>query len=148
MNAAAVPLTLAILAGGLIALQAPTNAVLARAAGSPVTAAFISFLVGSAALGVMALLLPSRQDAPGFSGLPWYIWIGGFYGAFFVAVAAYGAPRIGIGVLLVAAIAGQLLMAVALDHFGALGLPKHPASMTRIAGVALVFLGALLVRRG
>jgi transporter family-2 protein len=63
-------------------------------------------------------------------------------------VAAFGAPRIGVGPLLTAAIAGQLVGAVVLDHFGLLGLARQPVSMEKIAGVALVLLGAWLVRRG
>ena len=39
-----------VLAGGFIALQAPINATLGRAVGSPIAAASISFAVGTAAL--------------------------------------------------------------------------------------------------
>ena len=79
--------------------------------------------------------------------MPWYAWIGGFYGAFFVAVAAFAAPRVGIGVLLTAAVAGQLAAALVLDHYGLLGLAKHPVTITRAAGFLLVVAGAALVRR-
>ena len=74
--------------------------------------------------------------------------IGGLYGAFFVAVAAFGAPRIGVGPLLTAAIAGQLLAAILLDHYGLLGLSRQPVNVEKIAGVVLVLIGAWLVRRG
>jgi transporter family-2 protein len=80
--------------------------------------------------------------------VPWYAWLGGLYGAFFVGVAAFAAPRIGVGVLLTAAVAGQLAAAVVLDHYGLLGLARHPISVTRVAGVLLVFAGAWLVRAG
>jgi len=50
MNAAALPLALAVIAGLFIAIQAPTNAILGKASGSPVVAAFISFVVGTLAL--------------------------------------------------------------------------------------------------
>ena len=147
MPGAAIPLTLAIIAGALMALQAPTNALLARAAGSPVTAALISFLVGSAALAAFVAIGSPRLAAADLRGLPWYIWAGGLYGAFFVAVAAFAAPRLGVGVLLTAVVAGQLSAAVLLDHYGLLGLARHPVGPTRLAGLALVLLGAILVRR-
>jgi bacterial/archaeal transporter family-2 protein len=35
-----------------------------------------------------------------------------------------------------------------LDHFGLIGLPRQPASAARVAGLALVVAGAILVRRG
>ncbi len=53
MNAASLTLVLALLAGVLMAVQAPTNALLGKASGSPVVAAFISFVVGTVALGAL-----------------------------------------------------------------------------------------------
>jgi transporter family-2 protein len=38
-------------------------------------------------------------------------------------------------------------MALLLDHFGALGLPREPINLGRIAGAALVVAGVILVRR-
>lgn len=145
-----VPLTilLAVAAGALTAVQPPTNAMLARALGSPVSAALVSFLVGSVALALLVVLAPARPDGTAVRALPWYAWVGGLYGAFFVAVAAFAAPRIGVGMLVVALVAGQLAMAVLLDHFGALGLAKQPLGWARVAGLLLVIAGAVLVRRG
>ena len=148
MNAAALPLSLALLGGFLIAVQAPTNAMLAKASGSPVVAAFISFLVGTIALGVVAAGTSGKLFAPEFKGLPWYAWLGGLYGAIFVAVLAFAAPKIGVASALTAAIAGQLVAALILDHFGLLGLNAQPATLERIGGVALVLAGVVLVRRG
>ena len=148
MNAATVTLVLALIAGFLMAVQAPTNAILGKASGSPVVAAFISFVVGTLALGAVAAGTSGRFLAPELKAVPWYAWLGGFYGAFFVAIAAFGAPKIGVGPLLTAAIGGQLIGAILLDHFGMLGLSRQPVSLEKVAGVALVLFGAWLVRRG
>ena len=147
MNAATLTILLAVVAGALMAIQAPTNAMLSRPLDSPITAAFLSFLVGTVALGLLAWLLPSRPDAAGVRALPWYVWLGGLYGAFFVAMAAFGAPRVGVGVLLTAVVAGQLGMAVLLDHYGLLGLDRNPINLQRVAGLLLVLGGVVLVRR-
>jgi transporter family-2 protein len=148
MNSAALPLALAVIAGIFIAIQAPTNAILGKASGSPVVAAFISFVVGMVALGAMVAATSGRVFAPELKGVPWYAWAGGLYGAFFVAMAAFAAPRIGVATMLTAAVAGQIFAALALDHFGLLGLARQPISLERIGGAALVLLGAVLVRRG
>ena len=148
MNAASIPLALAVIAGVLMSVQAPTNAILGKASGSPVVAAFISFLVGTVALGAVVAAGSGRLLAPELRSVPWYAWLGGLYGAFFVAIAAFGAPRIGVGPLLTAAIAGQLIGAVMLDHYGLIGLARQPLSVEKIAGVVLVLVGAALVRRG
>lgn len=147
MNSAALPLSLAVVAGILIAIQAPTNALLGKASGSPIVAAFISFVVGTLALGAIVAASSDRLFAPELRSVPWYAWIGGLYGAFFVAMAAFAAPRIGVATLLTAAIGGQVLAALVLDHYGLLGLGRQPINVERVAGALLVLVGAVLVRR-
>ncbi len=137
----------AFLAGMFIAVQAPTNALLSRGLGSPVNAAFVSFLVGSLALATVALALGVRPGPGAMRALPWYAWMGGLYGAVFVAVAAFAAPRMGVTYFLMVGIAGQLVMALLLDKFGAFGVPRVDISAMRLAGVMLVVAGAFLVRR-
>lgn len=141
------PVMLVFFAGGMIAIQAPTNAMLARAGGSPVLAALISFAVGTAALLAAWLVSGNRPGTAPFAGLPWYAWIGGLYGAIFVAIAAYAAPKIGLASLITIGIAGQIAMALWLDHTGALGLPREPVNLGRLLGAALVLAGVVLVRR-
>jgi bacterial/archaeal transporter family-2 protein len=148
MNPAAMlPILLVLAAGGMIALQAPTNAILSRAGGSPVVAALISFAVGTVALLLVWLASGNRPRAAAFAGLPPYAWFGGAYGALYVAVAAYAAPRLGLAALITIGIAGQIAIALLLDQFGALGLPREPINLGRIAGALLVIAGVVLVRR-
>lgn len=141
------PVLLVFIAGAMVAAQAPTNAMLAKAGGSPVLAALISFVVGTIALFIVWLGSGNRPGTAAFAGLPWYAWIGGLYGAVFVGVAAYAAPRIGVASLITVGIAGQIAMALLLDHFGALGLTREPINVGRIAGALLVIAGVVLVRR-
>jgi transporter family-2 protein len=142
-----IPILLVFFAGGMVALQAPTNSMLAKAGGSPILAALISFTVGTTALLVVWLMSGNRPGTTAFAGLPWYAWIGGLYGAVFVAVAAYAAPKIGLATLITVGIAGQIAMALWMDHIGALGLPREPINLRRIGGALLVLAGVVLVRR-
>lgn len=136
-----------VLAGGATALQAPTNAKMMGAVGSPVNAAFVSFAVGTAALGILALILQAKPDMNAARALPWYAWVGGLYGAIFVVAAAWGVPRLGVALTITLMVAGQLLIGLILDHFGAFGTPAHPINLGRMAGVALVVAGVVMVRR-
>jgi len=136
-----------LLAGAATALQGPTNAKLVTAVGSPLNAAFVSFAVGTVALGVLAMILQARPDVGAMKALPWWAWMGGLYGCAFVVSAAWGVPRLGVATTITVMIAGQLLLSLALDHFGALGVEKQPLSLGRIVGVALVIGGVVLVRR-
>ena len=137
----------ALVSGMCVALQAPTNAMLGRAAGSPINAALISFAVGTLALLAAALALGVRPSGAGLRGLPFHAWTGGLYGAFFVAAAVFAAPRIGLAFYIALLIGGQLATALLLDHFGALGLERQPISLTRIVGVFAILGGVLLIRR-
>ncbi len=138
---------LMLVGGAFLALQAPTNAKLATAVGSPVNAALISFLVGSAGLALAALVLQVKPDPGAARALPWWAWVGGLYGAVLVAATAFAAPKIGVAAALTLLVAGQFVTAVALDHFGAMGLPARPVSLPKIAGLVLIAAGVLLVRR-
>lgn len=145
---AALAILAVILAGGATALQAPTNARLMTAVGSPINAAFVSFAVGTAVLGMLALMFQTRPDMAAARGLPWYAWIGGVYGVIFVIAATWAVPRMGVATTITLMVAGQLMVSLLLDHFGALGVPRQPISWGRVGGVALVIAGVLLARRG
>lgn len=138
---------LVLIAGAMTAAQPPTNAILARESGSVLFAALLSFSVGTLALIAAVLATQPRLALAPLGQVPWYAWLGGFYGAFFVAVSAFAAPRLGVASLITIGIAGQLLAALALDHFGAFGIPRAEISPGRVLGVLLVIAGVVLVRR-
>lgn len=147
MNPSLLAMIAVVLGGAATALQAPTNAKMMTAVGSPVNAAFVSFAVGAAALGILAAILQTRPDMAASRALPWYVWVGGLYGAIFVVAAAWAVPRLGVATTIILMVAGQLLLSVGLDHFGAMGMPKQPISWGRVAGVLMVLGGVLMVRR-
>ena len=138
---------LALAAGICIPTQAGINTQLSFWTRSPVLAATISFLIGSLAL--LGYALATRLPLPAWRSAleqPWWLWSGGILGAFFVAVTIYLAPRLGATNMLAWVLAGQMLAALALDHFGALGYPLHPLSLGRAVGVLLLIGGAFMVR--
>lgn len=147
MNPSLFAMMAVVFGGAATALQAPTNARMMTAVGSPVNAAFVSFAVGTAALGILAVVLQTRPDMAASRALPWYAWVGGLYGAIFVVAAAWGVPKLGVATTITLMVAGQLMLSLVLDHFGVMGVPKQPLNLSRVAGVALVLAGVLLVRR-
>lgn len=147
MSAPVLAALIVLLSGTLLSVQAPLNAALSRAVGSPVNAALISFLVGTLALSVVAGAMRAEPNLSAVRTLPWWAWCGGLCGAVFVAGAAYAAPRIGVATMLTLGIASQLLAAIVIDHLGALGVAQRAVSAGRVLGVLLVIAGAVLVRR-
>ena len=148
MNPTALAIAAVIIGGALTALQGPTNARLAGAVASPVNAALISFAVGTVALMILAAALQTKPDMAATRALPLSAWLGGLYGAVFVVAAAYAVPRLGVATTIVLMVAGQMLLSLVLDHFGFMGVPKQPITLTRLAGVAMLIGGVLLVRKG
>jgi transporter family-2 protein len=141
---AAVALT--AVAGGLVALQAPINSGLGKAVGTW-AAASISFLVGTAALLLIAAINHSDVHLGGTSGLTWYYFTGGLLGAAYVTTVLVSVRTLGAGGVTAATIAGQLSTAVVIDRLGILGLSQKPLSLARIVGVVLLALGVFLIVR-
>jgi transporter family-2 protein len=76
---------------------------------------------------------------------PVYATTGLFAVAYLLGIS-YGAPRIGIALFVAGVMVGQLAGALAYDHAGVFGLDERHISATRVAGLAVVFAGALIVR--
>ena len=139
---------LAIIAGMAMPTQATVNSKLAESVNSPILAAFISFLVGTIALFIYILLTGiSLSDLSASKYAPPVAWIGGFLGAFFVAVMATAVPRIGVALAFSLAIGGQMLVTLLIDHFGWLGVPEKPLNLWRVLGAALITVGVILIRK-
>jgi len=109
-------------------LQAGINGQLARQLSSVMGAALLSFAVGTLAL---LCVVAAQRDLPALQtlkGLSWWHWSGGLLGAFFIATAAFAAPRTGALLFMALVLAGQLCMALLLDHFGWAGFRPAPLS--------------------
>ena len=141
-------LLVALCAGAMMPVQAGINSQLARWMGHPVIAALVSFIVGTIALLVYCLFLRPSLPAWGTLGqTPWWVWIGGLLGAFFVAVAAAFAPKLGAGVFVSLTIAGQMLVSLALDHYGVIGFAERQVNGWRLVGATMIIVGVVLIRR-
>ena len=141
-------LGMALIAGAMLPLQAGINGQLARQLPNTLSAALISFLVGSIGLLALVLLNRTMPSLAALRGLSWWHWSGGLLGAFYIGVAAFAGPRIGALLFMVLILAGQLSMAVLLDHNGWAGFREAPVTTGKIAGLLLIVGGVWLIRRG
>jgi bacterial/archaeal transporter family-2 protein len=140
-------LVLAFVAGVMIPFQVGVNARLAHFVGGPIRAAFVSFVVGTIALLIVTLIVWRPLPSGGrLAGAPWWAWIGGLLGAFYVAMSVVTGPRLGAAALIAAVVAGQALGSVVIDQFGWVGFREQHISPGRVVGMALVLGGVALVR--
>jgi transporter family-2 protein len=138
----------AMLVGLVLPVQAGVNAQLRLSLGHPITTAFVSFLIGTVALGLLLFL--ARVPLPGpraAAPAPGWAWVGGLLGAGYIAAAVVLAPRLGAATLIASVVTGQMLGSLVLDHFGWVGFAQHPVSLPRLAGALLVVAGVALIRR-
>ena len=138
---------MALALGAVLPMQAAINSRLAKTAGSPVMAAFISFAVGTIAL--MIYLIMSGQFKFGFvsSQPPWWIWTGGLLGTFFVAGIVCVLPKLGVVLSFSLVLAGQMFIAILFDQFGWLGVAVREISPGKIIGAVLLIVGVVLIRK-
>jgi bacterial/archaeal transporter family-2 protein len=144
-----VSIILALVLGAGLSTQVGVNASLRSALGHPVYAAIVNFSVGLTVL--VALTLAARIGRPPAGAIArtsWWMYFGGVIGSMYVFGVIVLAPRLGAAVLMSLVVTGQLLAALLLDHFGALGFPRHTISPVRAVGAFLLVMGVVLVRRG
>jgi transporter family-2 protein len=141
-------LPFSILIGFSLASQAGVNAQLRLALHSPIQAAFISFLIGTILLGIIAFLQGGAWFKPNaLATVPWWAWLGGLFGAFNIAMSVFLAPKLGATVLTISIVCGQIIASLALDQNGWLGYPKISITPSRIIGALFVILGMLLIAK-
>ena len=138
-------LAFAVVAGAFLPLQAGVNATLARFVGGPVRASFVSFGIGALVLlAVVVLFYRSEHSRVGHA--PWWAWVGGALGAFYVTSTVVVPPRVGAAAFFGILVAAQLVTSVLADQFGWLAFEQRSITPLRALGVVLLVAGAVLVR--
>ena len=139
----------AILAGAAFAVQPGINSIVASYLGNPFLTSSLSFAVGFILLiSITFVLQVPLPPTAKLAALPWWLWIAsGAIGASVVTIALVVAPQIGAATWISFFIAGQLLLSIALDHFGWLGFEVHSINFMRSIGAFLLVVGVTLIAR-
>jgi bacterial/archaeal transporter family-2 protein len=142
-------LGLGVLAGAALPIQGAINAQLRADLDAPVTAGAVSFVVATAGMALLlaaalALGAPRPRLKP-LHHLPWWGWVGGLVGATYVTSVFLLIPEIGAAPTIALTVAGQQVASVFVDRYGLMRLPARPVTPTRLAAVALLLAGVLLI---
>ncbi|HVU94486.1 MAG TPA: DMT family transporter [Puia sp.] len=141
-------LIIALGCGALLPVQAGLNSRLGKSLDSPLFASMFTFVVGAVSL---AVCLPFARES-----FTWKAaraasvseWIGGgLTGAIFITLTMLALSRLGMALTFGLVVAGQMVVAVLLDHFGVLIELAHPFNGWRFLGIVLIISGVVLVRR-
>ncbi len=145
-------LALGLGAGAVLPVQGAINAKLNTELDAAVAVGAFSFLVATVAMGlalacILAAGAPRPRAAP-LRGVPWWGWLGGLCGATYVTAVFLLLPEIGAAPVVVLTVAGQQLASIAVDRYGLLRLPRRDISTRRLAGVAVLLAGVVLIALG
>jgi transporter family-2 protein len=141
------PHLMAALVGAGITIQVGMNATVRMTIGSPILAAIVNFVVGLAALLLLAVASGARVVPGSVATVPAWAWFGGLLGATYVAATTVLGPKLGAASFLALTLAGQMFAALLVDHYGVIGFPQSPLTPTRLLGTALLVAGVLLIMR-
>ena len=75
----------------------------------------------------------------------WWMWLPGFLGSFYILFMFITAPKIGVGNTLLWVFLGQMYFALILSQMGLFGLEVKAIDIYKIAGLALVTIGGMLM---
>jgi len=137
---------LAFLCGVTNSTQSGVNAELRRSINNPIYAAIISFASGL--LGLIFITPFFKESIPTIDtlkSLEWWKLTGGVLGAFFVTTVILSIQKIGSANMICLIVAGQLMTAMVLDHYGLLGFKLHQINGWRIAGGVFIVGGVYLI---
>lgn len=136
---------LTLVAGGLTSAQQAVNGRVGAATGQPFAATVVNFLAGTATLGVLlGVRLASTGLPPLHPPREWWLYLGGSVGVVYIAIASVLVVPLGVLLLGLASVSGQLLGAVLLDVVA----PAHGASIdvATVLGVLITFGAVVLAR--
>ena len=115
---------------------------------SSVNAALVSFIVGSLSLFLMVCVQRPKLKVgrPNTGKNPWWMWLGGFLGAFYVIGNAWISPQIGTGTAVVVGLLGLMSAGLLIDQTGAFHSLKKPVCWQQIVSLASIFGGVCVIR--
>jgi transporter family-2 protein len=137
-------LVLTLVVGALVAFQPPANALLARHVGD-LGAAFTSLLLSTLIVGVLLVVVGEPGRLSGLNELRPEHLLGGIAGAAVVAVSLITVRPLGVAGVTASLVATQVILSALIDRAGILGVAQHALTLPRLAGVALLIAGTVLV---
>jgi transporter family-2 protein len=137
---------LILVAGALQAWGPPMNGALRSALVNPWLASLVSLLPIVALLMCSMLCMPRPLPTlEGLAAMPWWAPLGGVIGSFAVIAGLRFVAKVGAGAFAGLTITANILMSLAIDHFGLLRVEPHPMSAGRLGGAVLMVLGIVLI---
>ena len=133
-----------IFLGIVLAVHLAMNGKVGSTLSNPRVANALFWCVGALAAVIIGLTGWHSGALSGLKSVPPVLLTAGALGACLVFAIAWLLPQVGARAVFITLIAGQVLGGMILSHFGWLGSPVQPISMTNILGAAVMIAGVVL----
>lgn len=139
-------LGIALGAGLLLTIQVGFNSTVGQKLGSPLAGSYSSFAGGLLTLIIVnASQLLGRSDWRGLKRMPWWAYLSGVSGLFYIITTIIVAPAVGLAPMTATIVAGQMLGSLVVDKLGALGFEKKQIGFWQWLGAGLLPVATALV---
>lgn len=149
MNSLAI---LALAAGSCIAFQAAMNAKLGLLLNNSWLATSYAFLTSFLLVSAVLFLVSVKATTDNLGSIselniPWYLWFSSVLSVLGVGSMYWLIPRMGVGNMMSYALAGQLIVAMLISHYGLFDSPQKLISGSKALGSALLILAIVLINK-
>ncbi len=136
---------IALTIGVGLPIQTSINSRLRQALGSPFSASFISFSVGTIFLAIMSLVVVHTLGfSPSlFAKEPFWLWLGGLFGVVYLTGNILLFPKLGSVQTVIMPVLGQIIAGLLIDNYGWFHSPVSPITFVSGLGALLVILGVI-----
>jgi bacterial/archaeal transporter family-2 protein len=129
-------------------IQVAANSRLRMALHSWALGGLVILIMSTALLAVItASGLTERGSLKGLRSAPWWAWLGGPCAAFSIVAGIVALPRTNTATVIAAAVFGQLIASMVIDHFGWLNVETVRIDCSRVIGAILLLIGVILIQR-
>jgi transporter family-2 protein len=142
---------LGVVAGAVLPLQGAVNARLRKDLDAPVTVAMVSFTVATITIATVLLVMLALRRTPTpalrpLARMPWWGWLGGLCAAAYVTTTFLLIPEIGAATTVALTVTGQQSFSAVIDNYGLFRMSRRALTSSRLAGLALLVAGSLVVQ--
>jgi transporter family-2 protein len=137
----------AFLMGAILSVYLPMNSSVSRYLGSSMAAAAVFFVVATITSILILVLGGEYHSLAKLRNAPVYLHMAGIISAFFIVGTTFLIPKVGARTFFILLVAGQILMAMVISHYGVLESPQDPITLKKTLGAVLVIAGACLSAR-
>ena len=134
----------AILISIIASIHMPMNATVGKHVGSPLAASILFYFIAFITSVIVFVVFGEHEAIKKFGSLPPYLFFTGVVSAFVVVSITFLIPILGARQITVLSIAGSILTAMVLSHFGMLSSPEDPITIKKVIGALVLFLGVVI----